>query len=219
LRGCALARDRAPARTVSLPPADSLHDAHPTDRRRAPGVGPARHPARGLRELRRSPEPAPRGVGAGGGALLIPPTPRPARRGAFAPAKRAALGAGGGAPFAGGGADGWPGRGTRAGRPAHLRAVVHACRTPVATAFPLCRSRALRSPAAAGSGLHDRGRGQTAGVLPDQDAAAARPRLPGTHRRRNAALARLGRRARARGAAFPDRAADAGVGLVGMTPP
>src|SRR2546426_7964445 len=89
------------------------------------------------------------------------------------------------------GPDRGPGRGARAGRPAHLRTVVHAGRVAVAAALPLRGAGAVRAPPAAGSGLHDRGRGETAGLRADQDSAIARARVPRAHGRRDRKSTRL----------------------------
>src|SRR3989441_5493877 len=119
----------------------------------------------------------------------------------------AALGAGGGAALAGRRADGHPGRRARACGPAHLRALVHARRPPVAAALPRRGPRAVRPPPAAGPGVHDRGRGEASRLRAGPDAAAARPGLPGTHRGRDAAVAQSRRGAGAGRAALPHAAA------------
>src|ERR1041385_6457642 len=65
-------------RLVPLAPPDAVHDAHAPHCRRAAGPGPAGHPARGVRQLRRSPEPVARRARPGGSALLVAAAPGPA---------------------------------------------------------------------------------------------------------------------------------------------
>src|SRR5438270_774657 len=97
-------------------------------------------------------------------------------------------------------ADGAAGGRTRPRRPAHVRALVPTARAAVAAPLPRRRPRAARASAAPGSGVH-RGRcGATARLRPDQDAAAARPRLPRAHAGRDARRARCRRGVATRGA-------------------
>src|SRR5205807_1893825 len=116
------------------------------------------------------------------------------------------------------GPDGGRGRGARAGSPAHLRTVVHAGRVAVAAALPLRSAGAVRAPPAAGSGLHDRGRGETAGLRADQDSAIARARVPRAHGRRNAPVPRLERGIGARGPALSHPARGPGLRFMSATP-
>src|SRR5438105_4904027 len=99
-----------------------------------------------------------------------------------------------------GAADGATGGRARPRRPAHLRALVPAARAAVAAPLPRRRPRAARAPAAAGSGVHRGRRGTAARLRPDQDAAAARPRLPRAHPGRDARRARRAGGAATRGA-------------------
>src|SRR5207248_4635564 len=192
--------------------------ARASHRRRAPGAGAAWHPARGLRQLRRSPESVAGGARAGGGALLVTAAPGPAGRRARPAAQRAALGARRGPALAGRSADGRPGRGPRAGGPAHLRAVVHAGGAAVTPALSLGGAGAVRPPLAAGSRLHDRGRGEAVGLRADQDVTAARAGLSRPHGRRNALVPRLERGLGASGAVLSDAPSGAGVRLMSAAP-
>src|SRR2546430_5320894 len=60
---------------------------------------------------------------------------------------------------------------------------ISAAGAAVAAPLPRRRPRAARAPAAAGSGVHRGRRGTAARLRPDQDAAAARPRLRSEERR------------------------------------
>src|SRR5205085_9692983 len=136
------------------------------------------------------------------------PAARAARLDARPVAERAALGIGRSAALPRRAADGATGGRARPRRPAHLRALVPAARAAVAAPLPRRRPRAARAPAAAGSGVHRGRRGTAARLRPDQDAAAARPRLPRAHLGRDARRARRAggvatRGARLRAAARP----------------
>src|SRR5947207_1567920 len=87
-----------------------------------------------------------------------------------------------------------------------------------AAPFPRGGPRALRPPAAAGPGLHDRRRRPAPRLRPDQDAAAPRPRLSRPHRRRDAAHARAPPGARAHRPGLRSAAPDAGFGMTTGAP-
>src|SRR3989449_8796775 len=179
-------RDRAAPRAVPVVAAGAVHDPHAAHGGRAAHPGPARDRARNHRSLRRPPAAAAGGPGGGGGPLGVAAARGPAGRRLGAFAARAALGARGGAAIAGRRADGGPGGRARPRRPPHLRALVHARRAPLAPALPRRGPRAVRPPAAAGPGLHHRGRRAAPRLRPGKDAAAARPQLSRTHRGRDA---------------------------------
>src|SRR6266567_3132921 len=85
-------------------------------------------------------------------------------------------------------------------------------------ALPLRGAGAVRAPPAAGSGLYDRGRGETAGLRADQDSAIARARVPRAHGRRNAPVPRLERGIGARGPALSHPARGPGLRFMSATP-
>src|SRR5947199_136562 len=84
--------------------------------------------------------------------------------------------------------------------------------------FPRGGARALRPPAAAGPGLHDRRRRPAPRLRPDQDAAAPRPRLSRAHRRRDAAHARAPPGARAHRPGLRSAAPDVGFSMTTGAP-
>src|SRR5439155_20774186 len=99
---------------------------------------------------------AARRAGARRGALRLAPAAGPAGRGAGAVADRATLGGGRSAARPRRPADRPAGGGARPRGPPHLRALVRAPRPAIAAPLPRGGARALRPPAAAGPGLHDR---------------------------------------------------------------
>src|SRR5947199_405278 len=212
------ARDRAVTRAVPVPALAPLHGPLSRHRGGPPRPRPLGDQRRRVHPARRPPRAAARSPGARRGTLRLAPAPRSADRRAGAAADRAALGRGRSAERPGRAPDRATGGGARPRGPPHLRALVRTPRPALAAPFPRGGPRALRPPAAAGPGLHDRRRRPAPRLRPDQDAPAPRPRLSRPHRRRDAAHARAPPGARAHRPGLRSAAPDAGFGMTTGAP-